>query len=109
MILLLTLIREIGDFNVGHMRNEVRELAILQCLRLRGCARPPRIPLSFRWLPPDPGWYKASSSPGRLHIGGLFRNSRGFFVAAFSRPTGWGYPFEAELAACFHGIHFAAE
>ncbi|KAL8470562.1 hypothetical protein ACS0TY_033199 [Phlomoides rotata] len=59
------------------------------------------------------GWYKAnvdgsvSSAPGCMHVGVLFRNSRGFFVGAFYTRTGQGYPMEAELAAILHLILYA--
>lgn len=47
--------------------------------------------------------------PGSRYAGMIFRNSRGFFVAAATRPTGWGSPFEAELADCFMAIRSEAQ
>ncbi|KAL8546873.1 hypothetical protein ACS0TY_006549 [Phlomoides rotata] len=49
------------------------------------------------------------SSPGTLFSGAVFRSSRGFFVAAFSREVGWGFPLEAEIAAILHATLFAFE
>ncbi|KAL8488046.1 hypothetical protein ACS0TY_024356 [Phlomoides rotata] len=49
----------------------------------------------------------APSSPGSLFPGAIFCNSRGFFVAAFAKEVGWGYPLEAELASILHAILFA--
>ncbi|KAL8473828.1 hypothetical protein ACS0TY_029936 [Phlomoides rotata] len=69
----------------------------------------------IRWRPPQAGWYKvnfdvsATSSPGHLYSESVFRNARGFFVAAVANNAVWGYPFEAELAAILHAILFAFE
>ncbi|KAL8535255.1 hypothetical protein ACS0TY_011033 [Phlomoides rotata] len=67
----------------------------------------------IRWKPPQAGWYKvnidgsARFSLGLLFTGAIFRNSRVFFVAAFTKSVGWGYPLEAELASILHAILFA--
>ncbi|KAL8480330.1 hypothetical protein ACS0TY_027030 [Phlomoides rotata] len=67
----------------------------------------------IRWRPPQAGWYKVNvdgsvpNSPGPSFAGAIFRNSRGFFVAAFSKSVGWGYPLEVELASILHAILFA--
>ncbi|KAL8480424.1 hypothetical protein ACS0TY_027090 [Phlomoides rotata] len=66
-----------------------------------------------RQIPPDPGQYKVNIdgstlfSPGWIYAGGIFRNSRGFFIAAFTKPVGWGFPLEAELAAGLLDIRHA--
>ncbi|KAL8502778.1 hypothetical protein ACS0TY_021769 [Phlomoides rotata] len=41
-----------------------------------------------------------------LFAGAIFRNSHGFFIAAFTKTVGWGYPLEAELASILHAILF---
>ncbi|KAL8520046.1 hypothetical protein ACS0TY_010832 [Phlomoides rotata] len=48
----------------------------------------------------------APSSLGPLFTGAIFHNSRGFFIAAFTKAVGWGYPLEAELASILHAILF---
>ncbi|KAL8464666.1 hypothetical protein ACS0TY_034243 [Phlomoides rotata] len=74
---------------------------------------PPSSMMVIRWTPPEAGWYKvnvdgsAPSSPGPLFAGAIFRNTRGFFIAAFTKTMGWGYPLEAELASIIHAILFA--
>ncbi|KAL8535287.1 hypothetical protein ACS0TY_011057 [Phlomoides rotata] len=49
----------------------------------------------------------APSSPGSLFACAIFRNSMGFFIAAFTKEIGWGYPLEAELASIQHDILYA--
>ncbi|KAL8492486.1 hypothetical protein ACS0TY_023891 [Phlomoides rotata] len=39
--------------------------------------------------------------------GAVFHNSRGFFIVAFTKELGWGYPLEAELASIIHAILFS--
>ncbi|KAL8470346.1 hypothetical protein ACS0TY_032991 [Phlomoides rotata] len=92
-----------------------RELVILGRLGLSGHPPPPKTTMVIRWRPPQAGWYKvnvdgnAPSSPSYLYSGVVFRNSRDFFIAAVAKNAGWGYPFEAELAAILHALLFAFE
>ncbi|KAL8492492.1 hypothetical protein ACS0TY_023897 [Phlomoides rotata] len=98
--------------HLGHTSGSVRELLIFGRLGLSARPSPPTSTTVIRWKPPQTGWYKvnvdgsAPSSPGPLFAGAIFRNSRGFFVAAFTKTVGWGYPLEAELASILHAILF---
>ncbi|KAL8469128.1 hypothetical protein ACS0TY_032095 [Phlomoides rotata] len=97
------------------MDSSVRELKILRGLGVAGQPLPPRTMTMIRWMPPQAGWYKvnvdgsALLSPINIYSGAFFRNSKGFFVAAFARTVGWGYPFEAKLVVALHAIIFAHE
>lgn len=107
------LIREADSLGLGYSDGSVRDLTVLRHLRLHGTFRPPLHTRVGRWRPPAAGWYKVNvdgsfdGSPGMIFGGAIFRNSRGFFVAAFSRPVGWGLPLEAELAAALWAVRFA--
>ncbi|KAL8511863.1 hypothetical protein ACS0TY_018337 [Phlomoides rotata] len=109
----LASIKEMGQLDLGHMVSSVNELIILSRLGLSGRPAPPRSTTVIRWKPPHRGWIKMNmdgsvpSSPGSLFAGAIFRNSRGFFVAAFTKTVVWGYPLEAELASIMHAILFA--
>ncbi|KAL8523467.1 hypothetical protein ACS0TY_013430 [Phlomoides rotata] len=95
------------------MAGSVRELLILGRLGISGRTAPARATTVIQWTPPQTGWIKvnvdgnAPSSPGPLFTGAIFRNSRAFFVAAFTKSVGWGYPLEAEMASILHAILFA--
>ncbi|KAL8463046.1 hypothetical protein ACS0TY_033890 [Phlomoides rotata] len=98
-----------NKFIFDGLRPTVRGMVtfVLAVVREAGCL------IKVHWCPPHAGWYKAnvdgsvSSAPGCMHVGVLFRNSRGFFVGAFYTRTGQGYPMEAELAAILHLILYA--
>ncbi|KAL8464672.1 hypothetical protein ACS0TY_034249 [Phlomoides rotata] len=104
-----------GPFALGHMDGSIRELIILGRLGLTGHPPPPKTVTVIHWKPPQSGWYKvnvdgsAPYSPGHIFVGVIFRYSRGFFITAFAKAVGWGYPFEAELAVILHAIIFAFE
>ncbi|KAL8506943.1 hypothetical protein ACS0TY_017723 [Phlomoides rotata] len=106
-------IKETDQLALGHISGSVRELLILGRLGLSGRPPPPSSTIVIRWKPPQAGWYKvnlngsAPSSPSPLFAGAIFRNSRGFFVTAFTKSVGWGYPLEAELASIIHAMLFA--
>ncbi|KAL8488051.1 hypothetical protein ACS0TY_024362 [Phlomoides rotata] len=95
---ILTSIRETDQLALGLFSGSVRELLILGRLGFSGRPSPPTSTIVIRWRPPQAGWYKVNVdgsvpiSPGPLFAGAIFRNSRGFFVAALSKPMGWGYP-----------------
>ncbi|KAL8511864.1 hypothetical protein ACS0TY_018338 [Phlomoides rotata] len=105
-------IKEANQTALGHFSGSVRELLIQGCLGLSGRPPPPISTMVIRWKPPQAGWHKvnvdgsAPLSPGPIFAGAIFRNSRGFFLAAFSKAVGWGFPLEAELAAILHDILF---
>ncbi|KAL8527722.1 hypothetical protein ACS0TY_005534 [Phlomoides rotata] len=113
MAFVIASIKETDQVTLGHFSGSVRELLILGCLGLSGCPSPPTSTTVIRWRPPQAGWYKvnvdgsAPISPGPIFAGAIFRNSRGFFVAAFSKSVGWGFPLEVELASILHAILFA--
>ncbi|KAL8546890.1 hypothetical protein ACS0TY_006560 [Phlomoides rotata] len=108
-------IKETDQVAVGHFSGTVHELLILGRLGLSGRPPPPTSTTVIRWRPPHAGWHKvnvdgsAPTSPGPLFAGAIFRNSCGFFVVAFSKAVGWGFPLEAELASILHAILFAFE
>ncbi|KAL8555579.1 hypothetical protein ACS0TY_003398 [Phlomoides rotata] len=112
---IMSSIRETDHLAFGHFSATVRELMILSRLGLSGRPSPPTSTIAIRWKPPQPGWTKvnvdgsAPISPGPIFAGAVFRNSRGFFMAAFSKPVGRGYPLDAELASILHAILFAFE
>ncbi|KAL8507325.1 hypothetical protein ACS0TY_018025 [Phlomoides rotata] len=80
-----------------------------------GRPQPPISTTVIRWKPSQAGWHKvnvdgnAPFSPGPIFVGDIFRNSRGFFVAGFTKAVGWGFPLEAELAAILHAILFTID
>ncbi|KAL8529338.1 hypothetical protein ACS0TY_006667 [Phlomoides rotata] len=110
---ILASIKEAGQSVRGHMAGTVRELLILDRLNIRGRSPLVQNTIVIRWKPPLAVWTKvnvdgsAPSSPGSIFAGAIFRNSRGFFVAAFAKAVGWDYPLEAELASILHAILFA--
>ncbi|KAL8492511.1 hypothetical protein ACS0TY_023916 [Phlomoides rotata] len=110
---ILASIKESAPIVRGHIVGSVRELIILGRLGISGHSAPVLTTTVIHWKPPHADWIKvnvdgsAPSSPGPLFVGAIFRNSRGFFMAAFSNSVGWGYPLEAELAAILHAILFA--
>ncbi|KAL8520051.1 hypothetical protein ACS0TY_010837 [Phlomoides rotata] len=110
MTFIVASIEETDQVPLGNFSGSVRKLLILGRLGLSGRLSPTTI---IRWRPPQAGWYKvnvdgsAHISPGPLFAGAIFRNSRGFFVVAFSKSVGWGFPLEAELASILHAILFA--
>lgn len=73
----------------------VDDLVICQRLRVPAVVRPPRVTITVRWKPPPSTCYKlnvdGSVHDGYIHAGCIVRNSRGFFVAAFSRTLGRGF------------------
>ncbi|KAL8492487.1 hypothetical protein ACS0TY_023892 [Phlomoides rotata] len=77
------------------MAGSVRELLILDRLGVSGHSAPTRTTTIVHWRLPQAGWIKvnvdgrAPSSLGPLYAGGVFHNSRGFFVAAFAKSVGW--------------------
>ncbi|KAL8493185.1 hypothetical protein ACS0TY_024410 [Phlomoides rotata] len=95
------------------MVGSVCELFKLGRLGISGCSALARTTTVIRWKPPQVGWFKVNidgSAPsflGPLFTGAIFRNSRGFFMAAFTKSVRWGYPLEAELALIIHAILFA--
>lgn len=113
MVQILACVREAGSLNLGFSDGSSRDLMIIRRLRMHGSFKPPLTAMIIRWRPPDPGWYKVNvdgsvdTSPGELFGGALFRNSRGFFVAAFTRKVGWGFALEAELAMALLVVLFA--
>ncbi|KAL8546868.1 hypothetical protein ACS0TY_006545 [Phlomoides rotata] len=96
---ILASIKEAAPFSRGHMVGSVRELLILDRLGVSGRSAPARTTTIIRWRLPQVGWFKvnvdgsAPSSPGPLYAGAIFRNSRGFFVAAFAKSVGVGISF----------------
>lgn len=54
------------------------------------------------WQPPLPGCYKLNVD-GVMHVGCVIRNSRDFFVAAFSIPLRRGLAIDAKILAGLHG------
>ncbi|KAL8520045.1 hypothetical protein ACS0TY_010831 [Phlomoides rotata] len=105
-------VKEANLTALGHFSSSVRELLILGHLGLSGRPQPPTSTTVIRWKPPQAGWYKvnvdgsAPFSPRPIFAEAIFHNSRGFFVAAFTKAVGWGFPLEAELAAILHVILF---
>ncbi|KAL8529086.1 hypothetical protein ACS0TY_006523 [Phlomoides rotata] len=110
---LLAMIRESADLLPGDSDNSARDNGILARLKISGRPCSPSRSVQFRWIPPDPGWLKVnidgsiSPSPGQIYVGGIFRNSRRFFAAAFVEPAGWGLPLDAEIAAGLIAIQHA--
>ncbi|KAL8487914.1 hypothetical protein ACS0TY_024272 [Phlomoides rotata] len=115
MAKIMSSIRETDHLAFGHFSATVRELMILGRLGLSGRPSPPTSTIAIRWRPPQAGWTKvnvdgsAPISPGPIFAGAVFRNSRGFFMAAFSKSVGRGYALDAELASILHAILFAFE
>lgn len=66
-----------------------------------------------KWMKPQQGWVKcntdacAMGAPGWLKGGGLFRDSDGNFMGAFTANLGIGFAFEGELAAALLAIEIA--
>ncbi|KAL8456695.1 hypothetical protein ACS0TY_034802 [Phlomoides rotata] len=94
MAFIVASIKETGRIALGHFSGSVRELLILGRLGLSGRPSPPTSTTIIRWRPPQAGWYKvnvdgsAPISPRPLFAGAIFRNSLGFFVAAFAKSVG---------------------
>ncbi|KAL8542633.1 hypothetical protein ACS0TY_003495 [Phlomoides rotata] len=105
-------IKETNQTALGHFDGSVRELLILSHLGISGRPQPPSSTTIIRWKPPQASWHKfnvdggAPSSPGPIFAGAIFRNSRGFFVTAFTNAVGWGFPLEAELAAILFAFDY---
>ncbi|KAL8555819.1 hypothetical protein ACS0TY_003579 [Phlomoides rotata] len=92
---ILASIKETDQLALGHLSGSVRELLILGRLGLSGRPSPPNSTTVIRWKPPQAGNKvnvdgSATSSPGPLFVGAIFRNSCGFFVAAFTKTVGLG-------------------
>lgn len=110
MITVLGLVREAKFFKLGNIHG-VDDLIICRRLRVLSVHRPPKTAKVVCWKPPDPGCYKLnvdrSSNLGRIYAGCVVRNSRRFFVAAFSISLGRGFAFDAEILAGMYAVVFA--
>lgn len=91
--------------NKGHMYNFVDDLNCLHAFRVKGRPKFRKDPVSiFRRCPP-PGWTKcnvddnAHGCPGQIRGSAVHRNSREFFMGAFTASFGWSFAYEAELSA----------
>ncbi|KAL8523955.1 hypothetical protein ACS0TY_013785 [Phlomoides rotata] len=106
-------IKEAGNSVHGHMFGTIRERLILDRLGVRTHPSPLHTTTVIRCRPPSMGRTKVNmkgntpSSLSTLFVGAVFRSSMCFFVAAFARDVGWGFPLEAKIATILHAILFA--
>lgn len=74
-----------------------------------------KVPLRISWEPPPLGWFKLNidgaslNNPGMAGIGGVIRNHKGEFVAAFAKNIGIATNNKAELWALKQGLKIVIE
>lgn len=89
----------------------VNDLLIYCHLRISAIPWSLRITIIVHLKSPPPSCYKlnidGSVSEGYMYASCIGRNSRGFFVDAFSHTLGWGISLDAEILAGLHGVIFA--
>lgn len=86
------------------------DIAVLRALDIQIKNVRVRLPRVVRWCKPCIGWVKLNvdgscrGNPGNCGGGGVIRDNRGFFKAAFSSLLGYGTNNMAELKAIILGI-----
>ncbi|PON49491.1 Ribonuclease H-like domain containing protein [Trema orientale] len=72
-----------------------------------------RLIRNLKWLPPPAGWLKVNTDVCMRDSGGvctaIVRDSSGFILAAYARPTTFFDPLLAEIAAFLEGIRLVLD
>ena len=100
-----------GKSSKASMKNDMMDFSVIKFFGINTRTSKVLSPLPIRWEFPSPGWVKINTDgaargfPGLATCGGIFRESMGEFIGAFSVFL----DIQTALVAEFYGVIYALE